>query len=445
MIGIYKITQKSTGKVYIGQSKGIYARWNQHVNALDSLSFHEEYRRDPTDFTFEILRLTDDVKDLDRLEKLYIRDYKANDSQYGFNATAGNGKIKEDKPIKMLYVGGSINRYMHSTYLKNIENKKILIIGNFKFCDTLSLYNKTTIITDDYDFICEDAEVVIKVSTDKELKGEINKMKSNNEKFDLIIANPPYNIGNSIINNCIDLAEESVVLMPLSKYKANGLYKHVLDMKLVDPKAFLDATITDNLCVCKLIRKEINQTFEEVELQSFDPQYREFYKLNQELTSDFKMRECATFKGDKQTALMSSVKDIKNEWGCHEQKFCVMWRAVLDGTHSVNGSAFDVQWNVKKEVNWEALPISYYDCTGIAAPQFRFIDFPTAAACANFTKFFYAGGKNGLMNALVKGMNKKGGSIIKAIPNIDWSVDRDYEHLTYEELLQIMREEASKK
>ena len=84
MIGVYKITQKSTSKVYIGQSKNIFARWYQHVNAVDSLSFHEAYKKDPTDFIFEILRLTEDVDDLDRLEKLYIRDYKANDPQYGF-------------------------------------------------------------------------------------------------------------------------------------------------------------------------------------------------------------------------------------------------------------------------------------------------------------------------------------------------------------------------
>lgn len=425
MIGVYKITQKSTSKVYIGQSKNIFARWYQHVNAVDSLSFHEAYKKDPTDFIFEILRLTEDAADLDRLEKLYIRDYKANDPQYGFNATSGNGQIKEDKPIKMLYVGGSINRYMHSAHLKNIENKKILIIGNFKFCDTLSLYNKITIITDDYDFICEDAERIIKVLTDRELKGEINKMKSNNEKFDLIIANPPYNIGNAIINNCMDLAEESIVLMPFSKYKANNLYKHILDMELVDPKAFADATITSNLCVCKLLRKEINQTFEELELQTFDPQYREFYELNQKSPHQLPYVHGRYIE-------LKSTEQLN-------RTFYISVRVNVDGVH--HESALDV------DANKGILSIDFLNADALKRKKTKAIplssiEFKSRKEADNIKRFWY---NSTFLNNLIWGLHKTGGSCAAAIPNIDWSVDRDYEHLTYGELLQIMRKEASKK
>ena len=45
------------------------------------------------------------------------------------------------------------------------------------------------------------------------------------------------------------------------------------------------------------------------------------------------------------------------------------------------------------------------------------------------------------MNDLLRGLNKKGGSCTLAVPHIDYSVDRDYEHLTYEDLLKIMKEE----
>lgn len=48
------------------------------------------------------------------------------------------------------------------------------------------------------------------------------------------------------------------------------------------------------------------------------------------------------------------------------------------------------------------------------------------------------------MNKLIKSLHKTSGSIQKAIPPIDWSVDRDYEHLTYEDLLDIMKEELKK-
>lgn len=442
MMGIYKITQKSTGKVYIGQSKNIFSRWSQHINAIDDLAFHAEYRKDPTDFTFEIQALTDNVNDLNRLEKLYITDLKTNDPKYGFNATKGNGHYKENKPIKMLYVSGSINRYIYSTYLKNVENKKILIIGNFKFCDTLSLYNNLTVITDDYDFECENSKI-IRSGTSGDLMGEVNKMRENNEKFDLIIANPPYNIGNKITSNFIPLAKESIVLMPFSKYRGQNLYKHILDLQLVDPKAFKDALIADNLCVCELTPKEINQTFEETEMLTFNPAYKEFYELNGKLPTRWTYpMKYGIYQGDEKTTRVKAVDALKALWPAHDKNFCLTVRAVQNGTHSVeNGKSFDVLWNIKKEIDWNDLPISYSKKARVTEITVGFITFPTEKECANFTKFFYANGKDGLMNKLVKGLNKKGGSIQKAIPRIDYSVDRDYEHLTYEELLEIMREE----
>lgn len=36
MRGIYKITQITTGKVYIGQSMNIDNRWNQHAACIDN-------------------------------------------------------------------------------------------------------------------------------------------------------------------------------------------------------------------------------------------------------------------------------------------------------------------------------------------------------------------------------------------------------------------------
>lgn len=43
MIGIYKIENLINGKVYIGQSKDIKKRWNEHRKI--SQKFNEQYRR----------------------------------------------------------------------------------------------------------------------------------------------------------------------------------------------------------------------------------------------------------------------------------------------------------------------------------------------------------------------------------------------------------------
>ena len=452
MKGIYKITQKSTGKVYIGQSINIDNRWNQHAFSIDNLSFHEQYRHNPTDFTFEVLIQNDSYTkdDLDKLEKRYIADYHSNDSKYGFNATAGNGKLKEITKSRMLMVKGSIDRMMNKNFLRGVEDKKILVIGNFNISET-SLYNDMTILTDDFDYTCETAKI-IRVEGGDDIMAQLNNMKD--EKFDLIIANPPYNMGNKIISNCVDKAKECVVLMPFSKYKANELYKHVLSLEIVDPKAFKDAVITTNLCVCKLIPNKIERTFEELEIETFDQRYREFYELNAKLKRTCKDNYSIPFisynrtAADRERAMQDGVMRLKKIWDeKHNKIFIYTARAVQNGTHSCDGDAHDIYWNIKKEFFSTKYPLG--DMGTKAKPAIGLsifmLEFNTEKECANFTKFFYANGKDGLMNALVKGMKKTCGILTAAIPNIDWSIDRDYEHLTYEELLQIMKDELKRK
>jgi hypothetical protein len=418
MKGIYKITQKSTGKVYIGQSINIDNRWNQHAFSIDNLSFHEQYRHNPTDFTFEVLIQNDSYTkdDLDKLEKKYIADYHSNDSKYGFNATAGNGKLKEITKSRMLMVKGSIDRMMNKNFLRGVEDKKILVIGNFNISET-SLYNDMTILTDDFDYTCGTAKI-IRVEGGDEIMAQLNTMKD--EKFDLIIANPPYNMGNKIISNCVDKAKECVVLMPFSKYKANELYKHVLSLEIVDPKAFKDATITNNLCVCKLIPNKIERTFEELELETFDQRYREFYELNHRISPFY------TYLSLPQHPFIP----------CVDTDFMVTMRTAQNGVHKTSDCA-DYPFNEEFDVNVQIPYDKTYDRCSCA-----FLRFNTKKQKENICKFWY---KNPLMNSLIKGLGKVSGSVQAAIPNIDWSVDRDYEHLTYEELLQIMRDELKKK
>ena len=239
-------------------------------------------------------------------------------------------------------------------------------------------------------------------------------------KFDLIIANPPYNMGNTIISNCVDKAKECVVLMPFSKYKANELYKHVLSLEIVDPKAFKDATITTNLCVCKLIPNKIERTFEELELETFDQRYREFYELNAKRQHSWIYIHMPK---------MNIGFDLSVD-------FLLTMRTVLDGVHKGVECA-DYQFNVIRNKDTQ-LP---YDKTNKCCSS-SFLRFDGADEKNNFCRFWYY---NPLMNSLIKGLGKVSGSVQAAIPNIDWSIDRDYEHLTYEELLQIMRDELKKK
>lgn len=57
-IGIYKITNKVNGKVYIDQSKNIEKRWKQHLGAKDNYLIHRAIRKYGKDnFSFEIVQL----------------------------------------------------------------------------------------------------------------------------------------------------------------------------------------------------------------------------------------------------------------------------------------------------------------------------------------------------------------------------------------------------
>ena len=86
---IYKITQKETGRVYIGKTVNhpIF-RWFQHFKAQSDSYFHEVMKdSDITDWTYEVIDVLKEGsgKDLLELESKYIAEYNATDREYGFN------------------------------------------------------------------------------------------------------------------------------------------------------------------------------------------------------------------------------------------------------------------------------------------------------------------------------------------------------------------------
>jgi hypothetical protein len=78
--GIYKITEKETGRHYIGQSKNIEGRWKAH---------HKRFP--PEFFTYQIVATClPEAEVLDALERFCIGDFNA--KLLGFNLTrGGNG------------------------------------------------------------------------------------------------------------------------------------------------------------------------------------------------------------------------------------------------------------------------------------------------------------------------------------------------------------------
>lgn len=115
--GIYKVTNNINGKIYIGQSVNIYARWNHHKSCCLNSKCHEYnspfYRAlrkyGYENFTFEILEQCD-VNELDAKEIEYIQRYNSfiySSNSNGYNNSIGGNqgsrfRIKsEDEKLKI--------------------------------------------------------------------------------------------------------------------------------------------------------------------------------------------------------------------------------------------------------------------------------------------------------------------------------------------------------
>ena len=90
--GIYKITNKITGEVYIGQSKNIYERWMQHCRKCygtekDKFAIAIRYYG-LENFSFEVKEICSTKDALDAREKYWIAYYDSYNK--GYNSTAGN-------------------------------------------------------------------------------------------------------------------------------------------------------------------------------------------------------------------------------------------------------------------------------------------------------------------------------------------------------------------
>ena len=86
---IYKITDKTNGKCYIGQAKNVFSRWSTHCKpeSADSMEISRQIQEKGVEnFTFEIIEMVSE-DEVDQAEIKWIAYY---DSFYnGYNQTKG--------------------------------------------------------------------------------------------------------------------------------------------------------------------------------------------------------------------------------------------------------------------------------------------------------------------------------------------------------------------
>lgn len=119
LCGIYKITQKSTNRVYIGQTKMKFKkRYWHHVWKLNDGTHDNKFLQNAwnkygeADFEFEVVEILNKDEDMNQKEIYYIN--KFNTFHNGFNMTSG-GEGKKDCPMSdeaKLVVGNKNKHHM---------------------------------------------------------------------------------------------------------------------------------------------------------------------------------------------------------------------------------------------------------------------------------------------------------------------------------------------
>ena len=238
-------------------------------------------------------------------------------------------------------------------------------------------------------------------------------------KFDKIIMNPPYcnGLGGKITFETISLLKDDgncICLMPLSNYKNKSaeLWRYVKTFELADPKLFVDAKITENLCICTLENKNVDKyrTYEELSLKSYDPRFKAFYEVNKPNGTFYDAgQSCANNK---------KIFDWNDTW-------VYSCRAAADGVHTED--AFDRRWNLaESRVEIDDIQKPGKDGNGrYSLCVVKFVNGDTRKSCKNLSTWFYTYGKNGLADKLLHGLRKKSGNIEPAIPQIDWETISD--------------------
>ena len=139
--GIYKIEEKSTHKVYIGQtSRSINERLTQHVmHPAKGSAIDEAIQKEGENtFTFEVVTPMKDptTEQLWFQEYYFISKFKSWNEKYGFNQTKGNHRA-EFKNFEAAFmhdficVDDELFKFIIKTYRLDFTGKRVLLINNF--------------------------------------------------------------------------------------------------------------------------------------------------------------------------------------------------------------------------------------------------------------------------------------------------------------------------
>ncbi len=413
--GIYKITRKSDGKIYIGQSECIVKRILQHIDnksetnseKIDGAIKAEGWEN--FDYEIELALPALNTEQLWLAESTYIARYDSYNS--GFNKTKGNhiGKYDHDVFVRKNVVSAEITKFIRDHFKLEYANKKVLLINLFdeQFVNVLQYSG------------CEVVQISKYFEDKADLGNYIMEELKNymGIKFDLIIANPPYgkigaNITKTIIDN-IDY-DEYINLLPANDYIRNDtkdLYKYVdLDSMTAINKGFSDAAVTTH--VAKITKKPHRYiSWEEFQIENYiDPSLTKYFYENRNRS------HYAIDAGRRPQFSSLTVEDNTNT-------ILLGIRDMNHGHLSYSKTCDTYLWNALKQVDLAKLK-SNIGKTGSANTQAShyFITFATTVEKDNFAAFMYSATGFKFLSKVFVAMNVDSMVATKVfLPKVDWT------------------------
>ena len=265
-----------------------------------------------------------------------------------------------------------------------------------------------------------------------------------NMKFDLIISNPPYEVGNVITKKIIDNIDfdKFINLMPLVKYKSAGLFSHIsskvgsINSALIN--CFDDAKTAPDICLLSK-NKTLYRDYDEFEVSFYyDQRLGKFYKENYYVRKPTYVKHiciCASH--------MFSQINSKNSFACGiytpHDKVHAMKQLKTKFTNSKDVENFLLHPSKKltrdcsEEYVWNFIKpnCSLDKCfVPVASGNINQIItiFSSEIEKDNFVNWWYSAERNGknpksgLASILLAGLNKPTGCPFSfAIPRVDWS------------------------
>ena len=474
--GIYKITESSTGKVYIGQtSRTIDERLTQHVMHPAKGSAIDEaiQKKGENAFVFEAIAPMKDptTEQLWFQEYYFISKFKSWDEKHGFNQTRGN-RGAEFKNFEVAFmrdficVDDDLFKFIMKTYRLDFSGKRVLLINNFS--ESIKNYLEFQTGKENVDIIYESFDIEDKKELG-EVLGEYIKsqikyraaektrtdslageqvMEQPNVYYDIIIANPPYGkVGNEITQCIIDNLEWGVYvnLMPANDYrrfnKGNKLYQFV-DIRSMKPviDGFADAAVTTHMA---LINKERSMYLgeDEFEIENYiDKSLIKYFYGNRQKSHYAIDTNFAYLRIDRAETLTP------------ETSFIIGVRDISHGHMPYSRTNMQYKWNVEKSVDAAYLIANQgkhrsnkYDKEAINGLTVNSIEFKTPKEKENFSNFVYSEEGFRFISKVFTAVNcdglvKEGKVFPKVSWERKWTVEellREYEY-TEQEIQEVM-------